>query len=95
MFSITRTGVMNSGIRQSKPGRGWFRKTVFNERGYVALFIACHRGHARIVSKLMSLNIQPCRKLPSGRAAIHAAVHKRRVICVNLLVGRNDKNKLK
>lgn len=95
MSFITRTGVMNCGIRQIKPGRGWFRKTVFNDRGYVALFIACHRGHARIVSKLMSLNIQPCRKLPSGRSAIHAAVYKKRVICVNLLVGRYDKDKLK
>ena len=74
-------------IRETMPGYGWFRKTIFNERGYVALFIACHRGHATLVSKLMSLDIDPCRKMPSGRSAIHVAVYKRRVTCVNLLVG--------
>ena len=78
---------MASRIRQTMPGRGWFRSKYFNERGYVALFIACHRGHAKVVSKLMGLGIDACRKMPSGRSAIHVAVHKRRVTCVNLLVG--------
>lgn len=78
---------MASRIREIIPGHGWFRRTIFNERGYVALFIASHRGHTRVVSKLMSLDIDPCRKMPSGRSAIHVAVHKRRVACVNLLVG--------
>ena len=87
-FSFTKTGVMNSRIRETIRGRGWFRTTIFNERGYVALYIASHRGHAGVVSKLMSFNIEPCRKMPSGRSAIHVAVYKRRVACVNILVGR-------
>lgn len=70
------------------PGRGWFRRVFFNERGYVALFIASHRGHAKVVSKLMGLGIDACRQMPYGRSAIHVAVYKRRVTCVNLLVGR-------
>ena len=86
-FSFTKTGVMNSRIRETLRGRGWFRTTIFNERGYVALYIASHRGHVGVVSKLMSFNIQPCRKMPSGRSAIHVAVYKRRVACVNILVG--------
>ena len=85
---------MASRIRQGMAGRGWFRRIYFNERGYVALFIACHRGHARVVSKLMSLDIDPCRKMPSGRSAIHVAVYKRRVTCVNLLVGMGLKETL-
>lgn len=85
---IVLTGVMASGIRQVMPGRGWFRQIFFNERGYVALFIASHRGHAKVVSRLMGLGIDACRKMPSGRSAIHVAVFKRRVTCVNLLVGR-------
>ena len=88
LFSLLYfVGVMNSRIRETIRGRGWFRRTIFNERGYAALYIASHRGHAGVVSKLMSLNIQPCRKMPSGRSAIHVAVYKRRVTCVNLLVG--------
>ncbi|CAH3168941.1 unnamed protein product, partial [Porites lobata] len=82
-------GVMASGIRQVMPGRGWFRQILFNERGYVALFIASHRGHAKVVSRLMGLGIDACRKMPSGRSAIHVAVFKRRVTCVNLLVGKS------
>ncbi|KAL9962836.1 hypothetical protein ACROYT_G031981 [Oculina patagonica] len=82
-------GVMASRIRATMPGQGWFRKIIFNERGYVALFIACHQGHARVVSKLMSLDIDPTRKMPSGRSAIHVAVHNKRIACVNLLVGKS------
>ena len=80
-------GVMASHIRQTIPGSGWFRRIYFNERGYVALFIASHRGHAKVVSKLMGLGIDACHKIPSGRSAIHVAVIKKRVTCVNLLVG--------
>ena len=79
---------MASRIRERVAGRGWFRKMAFNERGYVALFIASHRGHAKVVSKLMGLGISACRKMPSGRSAIHVAVYKRRVTCVTLLVGK-------
>lgn len=78
---------MASNIRIVMPGRVRFR-IVFNERGYVALFIASHRGHAKVVSWLMGLGIDACRKMPSGRSAIHVAVYKGRVACVNLLVGR-------
>ena len=80
---------MTSDIKQMMPGGGWFRRIFlnFNERGYVALFIAAHRGHAKVVSKLMALGIDAWRKMPSGRSAIHAAVYKRRVACVNMLVG--------
>ena len=82
------TGVMACRIRErSTLGAGWFRKIIFNELGYVALFIASHRGHATVVSKLMSLDIEACRKMPSGRSAIHVAIYKCRVTCVNLLIG--------
>lgn len=91
LFNV-KSGVMATRVREFVPGRGWFRKINFNERGYVALFIACHRGHAKLVSRLMSLGIDPCRKMPSGRSAIHVAVLKKRITCVNLLIGKTKKH---
>ena len=82
--------MMASRIRQAAGGRGWFKRMKFNERGYVALFIASHRGHAKVVSKLMDLGINACRRMPSGISAIHVAVYKKRITCVNLLVGKVD-----
>ena len=98
MIYNAEKGVMKSNIRQL--GRGFFLKRAFNHRGYVALFIATYRGHASIVSKLMALGINACRKMPSGRSAIQVAIFKERINCVNALVGKlrhpivNSKNSL-
>ncbi|XP_068704726.1 ankyrin repeat domain-containing protein 60-like [Montipora foliosa] len=81
-------GVMNSHIRQVVAGRGFFKQMAFNHRGYVALFIASHRGHAHVVSRLIDFGITASRKMPSGRSAIHVAIFKKRVNCVNLLIGK-------
>jgi len=80
---------MKSNIRQVIGGRGFFLKRAFNDRGYVALFIASYRGHANIVSKLMALGINACRKMPSGRSAIQVAIFNKRINCVNALVGKS------
>ena len=88
MIYNAEKGVMKSNIRQVIGGRGFFLKRAFNDRGYVALFIASYRGHANIVSKLMALGINACRKMPSGRSAIQVAIFKKRINCVNALVGK-------
>ena len=79
---------MKSNISQVIGGHGFFLRIVFNHRGYVALFVASHRGHASIVSKLMALGISACREMPSGRSAIQVAIFKKRTSCVNALVGK-------
>ena len=83
-----KSGVMASRIGQMAPGIGWFRRMYFNERDYAALYIASHRGHSHVVSRLMSLGIDPCQKMPSGRSSIHVAIHTKRIACVSLLIGK-------
>lgn len=83
-----KSGVIASQIGQMVSGTGRYRRMYFNERGYAALYIASHRGHSQVVSRLMSLGIDPCRKMPSGRSPIHVAIHSKRIACLNLLVGK-------
>ena len=79
---------MNCDIMETISGEDSVKRRHFNERGYVALYMASHRGHTKLVSKLVNLGMNVCRKMPSGRSPIHVAVYKRRIACVNLLIGR-------
>ncbi|XP_048587148.1 ankyrin repeat domain-containing protein 60 [Nematostella vectensis] len=81
-------GVLASQIRTpAKLGQNTPRE--FNEKALVALYIASHRGHVNVVSRLVESGVYPCTKLPSGRSPLHAAVNRKQITCVSILIGRS------
>ncbi|KAK3711168.1 hypothetical protein QZH41_018521, partial [Actinostola sp. cb2023] len=62
----------------------------FNEKATVALYIAAHRGHVFIVSRLIEAGVDPVTMLPSERSPIHVAVEREHVTCVSILIGRSQ-----
>ena len=56
------------------------------ERALMALFVACHRGHYRLVQKLIDINSDVNGKTPSNRTPLHAAAVMGHDKCVQLLL---------
>ncbi|EDV29060.1 uncharacterized protein TRIADDRAFT_52568 [Trichoplax adhaerens] len=56
------------------------------ERALMALFVASHRGHFRLVQKLIEINADVNGKTPSNRTPLHAAAVMGHDDCVQLLL---------
>lgn len=67
------------------------KNSQFNEKATVALYIAAHRNHIQMVSRLVQAGVEPVKKLPSGRSPIHVAVDRGNVTCVSILIGKLNK----
>ena len=55
------------------------------DRAHVALFIACHYGHAHMVEYLISLGMNTRKCMPSGKEAIVVAATRGHIRCTELI----------
>ncbi|KAK3086422.1 hypothetical protein FSP39_018250 [Pinctada imbricata] len=62
------------------------KKAWLEERGFLALFIAAHRGHEKLVKRLIETGLDLNACTPCGRTALHAAASQGRGNIVDILL---------
>ncbi|XP_014676102.1 PREDICTED: ankyrin repeat domain-containing protein 60-like [Priapulus caudatus] len=66
------------------------RQDWFAQRGFVALFIACHRGHYGLAQRLINAGVDVNCATKLGRRPLHAAACQNNYKIVNLLLQNGE-----
>ncbi|XP_002734569.1 uncharacterized protein LOC100374676 [Saccoglossus kowalevskii] len=67
------------------------RAAWIEERAFIALTIAAHRGYTRLVTQLIDAGANVLDKTPSGRTALHISAAQGKNNCVEILLNRGAK----
>ncbi|XP_070575120.1 ankyrin repeat domain-containing protein 35-like [Ptychodera flava] len=67
------------------------RAAWIDERAFIALCIASHRGNTNLVTKLIDAGADVTAKTPNGRTALHIAAAQGKNNCVEILLNRGAK----